>query len=220
MTAGSLEHMDIKKCWVSSVKMTCQTSTAASLNYCMFVGFSVFSFVCSNWSVLFLVEVSLLTLLLENIPFLSFEKSWVALALYLGSLSICTVKRHSYPFCSIWPNVSREFSASEITRILLSAVTSSINSSEAFPSAAIHTHPCHNTTSNMFDTLCGDLDREPFPYISSFFSLPITLIQVYPGFICPKNLIPELLRLFLDVFWQSVIRPSSFSMLQAVCTLL
>ena len=70
------------------------------------------------------------------------KSSLVAFAVCFGSLSICTVKRRpmsSEAFGWIWAdNIARN--TSEFILLLLSAATSSINTREPVPLAAIHAH--------------------------------------------------------------------------------
>ncbi len=90
-------------------------------------------------------------LAMHNSPLLSLQNSLVAFAVCFGSLSICTVKRRpmsSEAFGWIWAdNIARN--TSEFILLLLSAVTSSINTREPVPLAAIHAHamtlppPCY-----------------------------------------------------------------------------
>ncbi len=79
---------------------------------------------------------------------------------------------------------------SEFILLLLSAVTSPINTSEAVP-LQWYICPCHNTAATMFDTWCGVLWIVSCSFLSPYFSLPISLLQVHFGFISTKNLIPE-----------------------------
>ncbi len=77
-----------------------------------------------------------------TVHFFPFKNSLVAFAVCFGSLSICTVKRRpmsSEAFGWIWAdNIARN--TSEFILLLLSAVTSSINTREPVPLAAIHAH--------------------------------------------------------------------------------
>ncbi len=88
------------------------------------------------------IQVRWLTWPLHNSPLLSLQNSLVAFAVCFGSLSICTVKRRpmsSEAFGWIWAdNIARN--TSEFILLLLSAVTSSINTREPVPLAAIHAH--------------------------------------------------------------------------------
>ncbi len=77
-----------------------------------------------------------------TVHFFPFKNSLVAFAVCFGSLSICTVKHRpmsSEAFGWIWAdNIARN--TSEFILLLLSAVTSSINTREPVPLAAIHAH--------------------------------------------------------------------------------
>ncbi len=160
--------MDITKFRVSSL---CQVFTASTLSCCMFVGLSVFSLVFSNWKVCSIIGLGSGDWLghWRIFNFFAFKKSWVAFAICLGSLSICEVV--SYQFCSIWLNVSREYSLKDlrIHPATLSAVTSPINTSEAVP-LQWYICPCHNTAATMFDTWCGVLWIVSCSFLSPYFS--------------------------------------------------
>ncbi len=77
-----------------------------------------------------------------TVHFFPFKNSLVAFAVCFGSLSICTEKRRpmsSEAFGWIWAdNIARN--TSEFILLLLSAVTSSINTREPVPLAATHAH--------------------------------------------------------------------------------
>ncbi len=121
-----------------------------------------------------------------TVHFFPFKNSLVAFAVCFGSLSICTVKRRpmsSEAFGWIWANnIARN--TSEFILLLLSAVTSSINTREPVPLAAIHAHamtlppPCFTDEGGMLRIMSSSF---PSPYSS----LPITLVQVDLGLICP-----------------------------------
>ncbi len=85
-----------------------------------------------------------------TVHFFPFKNSLVAFAVCFGSLSICTVKRRpmsSEAFGWIWAdNIARN--TSEFILLLLSAVTSSINTRET-SSTGSHTCPRHDTTTTM-----------------------------------------------------------------------
>ncbi len=88
------------------------------------------------------IQVRWLTWPLHNSPLLSLQKLFGCFCSMLGSLSICTVKRRpksSEAFGWIWAdNIARN--TSEFILLLLSAVTSSINTREPVTLAAIHAH--------------------------------------------------------------------------------
>ncbi len=123
--------------------MLCQASTATVSSSCLFLGHFPFSFVFSKWnacSIGFMSDYWLGHCI--TLPFFPFKNSLVAFAVCFGSLSFCTVKRRpmsSEAFGWIWAdNIARN--TSEFILLLLSAVTSSINTREPVPLAAIHAH--------------------------------------------------------------------------------
>ena len=143
MTAWSLEPMDITKCWVSSFVMLCQAFTAAVFSCCLFVGLSAFSFVFSKWNACSIGLRSGDWLGHCRIfHFFALKNSWVAYAVCFGSLSICIVKRHPINFAEfVWIWADRiSLNTSEFIRLLLSSVTSSINTSDPVPLEARHAH--------------------------------------------------------------------------------
>ncbi len=129
--------------WVSSPVMLCQASTATVFSSCLFLGHFPFSFCLQQVKcMLNRIQVRWLTWPLHNSPLLSLQKLFGCFCSMLGSLSICTVKRRpmsSEAFGWIWAdNIARN--TSEFILLLLSAVTSSINTREPVPLAAIHAH--------------------------------------------------------------------------------
>ncbi len=139
ITAWSLERIDITRRWVSSLVMLCQ----AVFSSCLFLGHFPFSFVFSKWNACSIGFRSGDWLgHCITVHFFPFKNSLVAFAVCFGSLSICTVKRRpmsSEAFGWIWAdNIARN--TSEFILLLLSAVTSSINTREPVPLAAIHAH--------------------------------------------------------------------------------
>ncbi len=143
ITAWSLERIDITRRWVSSLVMLCQASTATVFSSCLFLGHFPFSFVFSKWNACSIGFRSGDWLgHCITVHFFPFKNSLVAFAVCFGSLSICTVKRRpmsSEAFGWIWAdNIARN--TSEFILLLLSAVTSSINTREPVPLAAIHAH--------------------------------------------------------------------------------
>ncbi len=143
LQAWSLERIDITRRWVSSLVMLCQASTATVFSSCLFLEHFPFSFVFSKWNACSIGFRSGDWLgHCITVHFFSFKNSLVAFAVCFGSLSICTVKRHpmsSEAFGWIWAdNIARN--TSEFILLLLSAVTSSINTREPVPLAAIHAH--------------------------------------------------------------------------------
>ncbi len=143
ITAWSLERIDITRRWVSSLVMLCQASTATVFSSCLFFGHFPFSFVFSKWNACSIGFRSGDWLgHCITVHFFPFKNSLVAFAVCFGSLSICTVKRRpmsSEAFGWIWAdNIARN--TSEFILLLLSAVTSSINTREPVPLAATHAH--------------------------------------------------------------------------------
>ncbi len=92
----------------------CQVFTASPwVAACLWVFLSSV-FVFSNWKVCSIIGLGSGDWLghWRIFNFFAFKKSWVAFAICLGSLSICEVV--SYQFCSIWLNVSREYSLKDL----------------------------------------------------------------------------------------------------------
>ncbi len=123
--------------------MLCQASTATVFSSCLFLGHFPFSFVFSKWNACSIGFRSGDWLgHCITVHFFPFKNSLVAFAVCFGSLSICTVKRRpmsSEAFGWIWAdNIARN--TSEFILLLLSAVTSSINTREPVPLAGIHAH--------------------------------------------------------------------------------
>ncbi len=183
ITAWSLERIDITRRWVSSLVMLCQASTATVFSSCLFLGHFPFSLSLASECMLNRIQVRWLTWPLHNSPLLSLQNSLVAFAVCFGSLSICTVKRRpmsSEAFGWIWAdNIARN--TSEFILLLLSVVTSSINTREPVPLAAIHAH----ATTTMLHWWGGMLRIMSSSFPSPYSSLPITLVQVDLGLICP-----------------------------------
>ncbi len=61
--------------------------------------------------------------------------------------------------------------------------------------------------STMFHRWCFMLWIMSCSKPSPYFFLPVILVQDDINFSCPKNAFPEVVWLFLDVFWQSLIWP-------------
>lgn len=111
---------------------------------------------------------------------------------FLGSLFTCTVRHHPIScvaFGWTWTE-NIPLNTSKYLLLLLPAVTSSVNTSEPIP-LATHPYPWHNTATRWCERpwIMSSFFPSPYP------SLPIILVQV-PDFICQKNLIPELKKLF------------------------
>ncbi len=126
--------------------------------------------------------------------FFTFKNSWVAFPECFGSSSICTMKRSPINFPAfdwIWALYTSEF-----IRLLLSYVTSSLNTSDPVALEAMHAHAItlpHHVSQMMLYTL----DHELF----QAFSIPF--FKIYLNFSHPKNAFPEVVWLF----WQSLIWP-------------
>ena len=110
---------------------------------CLFLGHFPFSFVFSKWNACSIGFRSGEWLgHCITFHFFALKNSLVAFMVCFGSLSICTVKRRpmsSEAFSWIWAdNIARN--TSEFILLLLSAVTSSINTREPVPLTAIHAH--------------------------------------------------------------------------------
>lgn len=134
-------------------------------------------------------------------------------ALSFGSLSICC------PTCFAalrwsWAD-STALYTSEFMLLLLSAVASSLNTSDPVPLATIHAHVIHSASSTMFGRWCGMLQTMNCFSSSQYFSISIILVQVNLGFICSKRVFKALCRLFYMFFW-----PPCSWVESMVCTLL
>lgn len=118
---------------------------------------------------------------LKKIHFLWLKKPWVAFAVCLLSLSICTLKyRSAVLWVVVWMWVDgKALYTWEFILLLLPVVTSSVNSSEAIRLVAIHSHvitlPLPHLTHNV-------------GWFGSC-ALPIILTQVSLAFICLKILL-------------------------------
>ncbi len=195
MTALCLELMDITKDWVSSFVMLCQAFAVANFSCCLFVGLSAFSFVFSRWNAcsIWLKSGDWLGHC-RIIHFFTFKNSWVASAVCFGSSLICTMKRRPINFAAfgwMWAE-SISLYTWEFFQLLLSSVTSSLNTSNPVPLEAMHAHAItllHHVSQMM---LCA-LDHELF---QAFFRL-IFISECFSR----SGLA------FLDVFWQSLIWP-------------
>ncbi len=161
MTALSLELMDITRDWVSSFVMLCQAFTLADFSCCLFVG--LYALVLSSAS-----EMQLNRVWNQEID-LAWSNCWVAFAVCFGSSSICTMKRSWISFAEfdwIWAE-SLSLYTSEFIRLLLSSVTSSINSSNPEPLEAM-LMPSHRST--VFHRWCCMLWSWAVPSLLILFS--------------------------------------------------
>ncbi len=186
MTALSLEL--ITRDWVSSFVMLCQAFTAADFSCCLFVGLSAFSFVFSKWNACSIGLRSGDWLGHCRIfHFFTFKNSRVAFAVCLGHRPV-VLKRHPINFAAfgwIWAD-SISLYTSEFIQLLLSSVTSSINTSNPVPLEAMHSHAItllHHVSQMMLYAL------ELFKAFSILFSSQVDL-----NFSHPKNA-------FSDVVW-------------------
>ncbi len=172
MTALCLELMDITRDWVSCFMMLCQAFTVADFSCCLFVGLSAFSFVFSKWNACS-IELKSGDWLghCRIFHFLTFKNSWVAFAECFGSLSIRTMKRRPINFAAFGLNLAEGISlyTSEFIQLLLSSVTSSINTSNPVPLEAMHAHAITLLHSDSQMMLCA-LDHELFQAFSILFS--------------------------------------------------
>ncbi len=144
MTPLSLKLIDITRDCVSSFVVVCQAFTAADFSCCLFVGPSVFSFVFS--------KLNACSIGLKSgdwhghcriFHFFTFKNSWVVFSVCFGSLYTRTMKCHAINFDAIgwiWAD-SISLYTSEFIRLLLSSVTSSLNTSNPVPLEAMHTTP-------------------------------------------------------------------------------
>ncbi len=185
--------MDITRDWVSSFVMLCQAFTAADFS-CLFVGISAFSFIFSKWNACPIGLKSgdwLGHCRIFN--FFIFKNSWVAFAVCCGSLSTCTMKRRPINFAAfgwIWAEIISLYT-SEFFRLLVSSVTSSINTSNPAPLEAMHAHAItllHRVSQMMLYAL----DHELFQAFCILFS------SRHSG---TGRSFPEVFWHFLDVFW-------------------
>ncbi len=123
--------------------LLCDAFTAADFSCCLFVGLSAFLFCLQLVKyVLNRVELRRLTWWLRNIPLFTFKNSWVSFSVCFGSSSICTMKHRPInfaPFDRIWAE-SISLYTSEFFQLLLSSVTSSLNTSNPVPVEAMHAH--------------------------------------------------------------------------------
>ncbi len=170
MTA--LELMNVTKDWVSFFVMLCQAFTAADFSCCLFVGLSASSFVFSKWNA---CSIGLKSGGWHGhcriFHFFTFKNPWVAFAVCFGSSSICTIKRRPINFAAvgwIWAD-SISLYTSEFIRLLLSSVTSSLNTSNPVPLEAMHAHAI-TLLHHVSQLMLYALDHELFQAFSILFS--------------------------------------------------
>ncbi len=191
--------------------MLCQASTATVFSSCLFLGHFPFSFVFSKWNACSIGFRSGDWLgHCITVHFFPFKNSLVAFAVCFGSLSICTVKRRpmsSEAFGWIWAdNIARN--TSEFILLLLSAVTSSINTREPVPLAAIHAHAM---------TLPPPCFTDEVVCLGSWAVTFLLHTLLFPSLWYKLILVSSVHRMlfqncegFLDVVWQTLIWPSRF----------
>ncbi len=191
--------------------MLCLASTATVFSSCLFLGHFPFSFVFSKWNACSIGFRSGDWLgHCITVHFFPFKNSLVAFAVCFGSLSICTVKRRpmsSEAFGWIWAdNIARN--TSEFILLLLSAVTSSINTREPVPLAAIHAHAM---------TLPPPCFTDEVVCLGSWAVTFLLHTLLFPSLWYKLILVSSVHRMlfqncegFLDVIWQTLIWPSCF----------
>ncbi len=136
MTALSLELMDITRDCVSWFVMLCQAFTATDFSCCLFVGLSAFSSVFRKWN-----KCRRLTWPLQNIPLFHLQRVAFAVCFWYVLKPIGFMKRRPINFAAfgwIWAE-STSLYTSELIRLLLSSVTSSVNTSNTVPLEPAHT---------------------------------------------------------------------------------
>ncbi len=125
------------------LEMFCQVFNAATLGCCLFVGLSAFSLVFNNWKACSIgLRSGRMTWPLKNISF----HQWPSHGHVFWSMFRVIIHLHcetvSYQFCTfgwLWVE-SIALKTSEFILLLLSAVTSLINTCEPVPLGAIHVH--------------------------------------------------------------------------------
>ncbi len=129
---------------VSSLVMLCQASTATVFSSCLFLGHFPFSFVFSKWNACSIGFRSGDWLgHCITVHFLSLQKLFGCFCSMLWVIVHLHCEAPSNEFWSIWLEYEQIILArntSEFILLLLSAVTSSINTREPVPLAAIHAH--------------------------------------------------------------------------------
>ena len=118
MTAWSLELMDITRRWISSFLLLCQAFTAVVFSCCW-----AFLSGSGDW--------------LENIPLLCINKFLGCFGCMFWVIVHPCYETPPDRFGWIWAD-SMSLNTSQFIRLLLSCVTSSINTSDAEPLAAMH----------------------------------------------------------------------------------
>lgn len=154
--------------------MLCQAFTAAPCSCCLLQGLSALSFVLSKWKTCSIVLRSGERLTTKIYCFFALRSSWVAFAVCHYPSVLC------YQFCGTWLNCEQ----------ILQPYT--CQNSGPIPLAAILAHPITLPPPCLTDDVVYfGLAWDVSFFLSPHFSLPISMVQVYPSFICPKNLGPE-----------------------------
>lgn len=132
------------------------------------------------------VEIMIMTWQLNNISFLYFKELLSCFCSMFWALIFLNCEALSYQFCNIWLNLSsiKAICMSEFILLLLSAVTSSVNTRDLAPMTA-------NAVMLPPQCLTDDVyapDHELFLFFSTL-CLAIILVQAKLGFICPKHFV-------------------------------
>ncbi len=147
------------------------------------------------------VEIRRLTWPLHNIPlFFTFKGPGLLLQYVLGHrpyVHWSAVQSTLLHLAESGQRVYPSLSTSEFIRLLLSSVTSSINSSNPVPLEAMNAHTITLLQfSTMFHRWCCMLWNMSCSMPSPYFFLPVILVQVDLNFRYPKNAFPEVVWLF------------------------
>ncbi len=213
MTACSLEPMDITKFWVFSLEMLCQVFTAATLSCCLFVGLSAFSLVFSNWKACSIGLRSGDWLGHWRIfHFFAFKKVSSCFRSMFRVIIHLHCEAASYQFCSIWLNVSREYSHKDL-RIYTSISSYIINKHQWACSIDSHTCPFYHTAPPCFTLdVCFGSSAVPFFRHTLPISLSLILLSCYQWFApCCKPSVFTFMKVSLDCrFWQWCAELQSF----------
>ncbi len=179
--------------------LLCWAFTAADFSYCLFVGLFTFNFVFSKWNACSIGLKSGNWLGRCRIFHFLPTKTLGLLLLYvLGHRPFVLWSTINFaPFDWIWAD-SISLYTSEFFRLLLSSVTSSLNTSDSVPLEAM-LMPSHCST--MFHRWCCVLWIMSYSKPSPYFFLPVILVKVDLNFSCPKNTFPEVVWLFKKFFW-------------------
>ncbi len=141
------------------------------------------------------------------IHFFYLQNSWVAFAVRFGSLSICIMKRRPINFAAfgwIWAE-SISLYTSELIRLLLSSVTSSLNTSNPVPLEAMQL--MHHTAPPCFTDGVVCFGSWAVPSLLHSFFFPSFWYRLILISAVPKNALQKWSWLFLMFFWQSLTWP-------------